>query len=778
MAGPIHYLSLFSGIEAASVAWEPLGFTPDAFAEIEPFPSAVLKHRWPDVPNLGDVTKVDWEEWAGRVDVLVGGSPCFVAGTSVLTQRGFVPIETVRVGDMVLTHRNRWRRVTATGSKLADTIILKGQGSAGIECTPNHPFWCMRKDTTIPEWVEARHMAGNMWLKLDGASDGHWLPVAGIMPGHENVRVWNLTVEEDNSYTADGIAVHNCQDFSVAGLRQGLEGARGNLMLTYLHIVDTVKPQWLVFENVPGILSDHTHAFEHLLDTLQDMGYLLDADILDAQFFDAPQRRERVFVVGRRVDGLLARGGATARTVAAQTIMEICRRVLDAQYAADGADPDPEETGTMRAKALRRRISLFHVDGAGRVKELMALAGATDFPRDGDIRIMLDAARRMGEGDGTHGVRHPSDAIAATMRTALALMPTILAIISQTTGPTPARTPFELEDTTLTLLERFTTYARQKSQQPTLFDGDGDVLPDLLRQAMAHQEAVDRAAARRRSAGKVLPEFEGMSWNTLPGRAKRQALAGRAEEGAGPADRNAGPDGGGCLTPGENQSQRVYDEDGFAPTLAARPDGSHNQQAVWQRTETIPTGVMPFGWQNSPTQGDETETDMTTPLRASSTPAVAFAQNQRGELRRLDDVAGTLAAHEGVKQRTHIIQQARPLRFHNGLPEPQHDDVSPTLLARAGTGGNQTPIVATSPEAFNWFAGSKEQSIGMGDTSPTLRATGKPPAVMCRAGGQANASTGTDYAPTLTSQSKKDPPIVYPAQPGLFDTDADVMGEA
>lgn len=73
------YLSMFSGIEAASVAWEPLGWTPLAFAEIEKFPASVLKHHYPHVPNLGDVTKVDWDEFArttGRPDLIVFGSPC------------------------------------------------------------------------------------------------------------------------------------------------------------------------------------------------------------------------------------------------------------------------------------------------------------------------------------------------------------------------------------------------------------------------------------------------------------------------------------------------------------------------------------------------------------------------------------------------------------------------------------------------------------------------------------------------------------------------------
>lgn len=73
---PLRYISLFSGIEAASVAWEPLGFNPVCFAEVDAFPSTVLACRYPDVPNMGDVTKVDWTPYAGQADLVVGGSPC------------------------------------------------------------------------------------------------------------------------------------------------------------------------------------------------------------------------------------------------------------------------------------------------------------------------------------------------------------------------------------------------------------------------------------------------------------------------------------------------------------------------------------------------------------------------------------------------------------------------------------------------------------------------------------------------------------------------------
>jgi len=74
----MRYLSLFSGIEAASVAWHPLGWQPVAFAEIDPFACAVLAHHYAGVPNLGDVTQISEAQIAalGPIDIVVGGSPC------------------------------------------------------------------------------------------------------------------------------------------------------------------------------------------------------------------------------------------------------------------------------------------------------------------------------------------------------------------------------------------------------------------------------------------------------------------------------------------------------------------------------------------------------------------------------------------------------------------------------------------------------------------------------------------------------------------------------
>ena len=171
----MRYGSVCSGIEAASVAWEPLGWKPVWFSEIEAFPSAVLAHRFPNVPNLGDMTTIHEKEEFQRdaIDLLVGGTPC--------------------------------------------------------------------------------------------------------------------------------------QSFSVAGLRGGLDDPRGNLALVFLRLASVARPRWIVWENVPGVLSSNGgRDFGSFLGALAELGYEWAYRILDAQHFGVPQRRRRVFVVGYLGDGARA----------------------------------------------------------------------------------------------------------------------------------------------------------------------------------------------------------------------------------------------------------------------------------------------------------------------------------------------------------------------------------------------------------------------------------------------------------------------------------------
>jgi len=94
-----------------------------------------------------------------------------------------------------------------------------------------------------------------------------------------------------------------CQSFSVAGLRGGLDDERGNLALEYLRLADRLRPRWLVWENVPGVLSSAGgRDFGAILGGMVELGYGVAYRVLDAQHFGVPQRRRRVFVVGHLGD--------------------------------------------------------------------------------------------------------------------------------------------------------------------------------------------------------------------------------------------------------------------------------------------------------------------------------------------------------------------------------------------------------------------------------------------------------------------------------------------
>lgn len=105
----MRYGSLCSGIEAASAAWEPLGWQPAWFAEIEPFPCAVLNHHWPHIPNYGDMTRLVGKILNGTVeapDILVGGTPCqafSIAGLrgSLDDERGNLTLVLIRILDAI-----------------------------------------------------------------------------------------------------------------------------------------------------------------------------------------------------------------------------------------------------------------------------------------------------------------------------------------------------------------------------------------------------------------------------------------------------------------------------------------------------------------------------------------------------------------------------------------------------------------------------------------------------------------------------------------------------
>lgn len=140
----MNVLSLFDGISCGRIALERAGIPVEKYfaSEIELQPIQISKMNWPDIIQLGDVTA--WEAWIKRlpkIDLLIGGSPCFVAGTKVICKSGIKNIEDIIVGDECLSHDGKYHKVSAIGNEFKEIYKLKVSGIRPIETTEKHPFY-------------------------------------------------------------------------------------------------------------------------------------------------------------------------------------------------------------------------------------------------------------------------------------------------------------------------------------------------------------------------------------------------------------------------------------------------------------------------------------------------------------------------------------------------------------------------------------------------------------------------------------------------------------
>src|SRR5699024_9173560 len=115
--------------------------------------------------------------------------------------------------------------------------------------------------------------------------------------------VYNFEVEDDNSYIANNMVVHNCQAFSIAGKQAGFEDTRGTLFFEYAKVVKETQPKYFLFENVKGMMShDKGNTIRVVLETFNELGYYIDFNVFNSKYYDVPQNRERIYIVGKRKD--------------------------------------------------------------------------------------------------------------------------------------------------------------------------------------------------------------------------------------------------------------------------------------------------------------------------------------------------------------------------------------------------------------------------------------------------------------------------------------------
>ena len=153
-------IHLFAGGGGGIIGGMLLGHTCICAVEINSYCQKVLWKRQsegilPTFPVYGDIRKFDGTKWRGKADIVCGGFPCFIAGTKILTYTGHKNIEDIRIGDFVLTHKGRWRKVTKVGRRRNIQIrcITGGGGQYSLYTTNEHPFYSRKR---YREWNNSK----------------------------------------------------------------------------------------------------------------------------------------------------------------------------------------------------------------------------------------------------------------------------------------------------------------------------------------------------------------------------------------------------------------------------------------------------------------------------------------------------------------------------------------------------------------------------------------------------------------------------------------------
>lgn len=336
--GKYKMIDLFAGIGGIRMGFEQ-GFAEQGTSiecvftsEWDKFANATYKANFGEDEIAGDITQVDASN-IPEFDVALAGFPCFTGETLVRCEDGYKQISDIEPGDMVMTHKGRYRQVIGCMSHLSSVVeVIEKIGKTSVRCTPNHPFLACdnfglancQDPRTWDEWVDAEDLVGAEFRYaavlseyFDSVSEYpcgsapdelFWSCIEDVRDVPSEHIVYNLEVEEDNSYIANGFAVHNCQAFSSAGKRQGFEDdykgrCRGTLFLEVARIAEHHKPAVIFCENVKGLVRhDKGNTYKVIKKTFEDLGYTVFDKVLNSKDFGCAQNRERIYIVAFRND--------------------------------------------------------------------------------------------------------------------------------------------------------------------------------------------------------------------------------------------------------------------------------------------------------------------------------------------------------------------------------------------------------------------------------------------------------------------------------------------
>jgi len=184
--------------------------------------------------------------------------------------------------------------------------VIKVYGTSFAVYETSRPNTCVIEGRTVNQRSTYQLAFGKEPQKQDKGHyvDGEmWMPFKKMEKIRITLPVYNLEVEEDESYTVNLGGCHNCQDFSVAGQRKGLDGDRSSLVREVFRIIREIdeedRPQWLIYENVKGMLSSNGGKdFLAILTEMDELGYDAEWSLFNSKDWGVPQNRERVYTVG------------------------------------------------------------------------------------------------------------------------------------------------------------------------------------------------------------------------------------------------------------------------------------------------------------------------------------------------------------------------------------------------------------------------------------------------------------------------------------------------
>lgn len=298
-------------------------------SEIKPYAIQVYKENFNDSNIKGDISQIEGKD-IPDFDMLLAGFPCFVAGTLIYTDKGYIPIEDINIGMKVLTHTNTFKEVLEIMSKESEELYqIKIGKKFEILATANHPFYVREKTVRDKIWVKSKDLKNDMFIGIPSIlikengikilqgigeflySDNiYWIKVDNIKIRKTKCKVYNLAVDTDNSYTANNFIVHNCQPFSSAGRRAGFEDTRGTLFFEIARILKEKQPKYFLLENVENLVvhdlskEDKKNGkvigktLEVILNILNELGYKVTWKVLQSSDFGVPQNRRRIYIVG------------------------------------------------------------------------------------------------------------------------------------------------------------------------------------------------------------------------------------------------------------------------------------------------------------------------------------------------------------------------------------------------------------------------------------------------------------------------------------------------